>query len=491
MLKKKTALHKRLSPNFSFWKTSLCLSSNLGFHKARTFWAVFAALCLGTALILSLAGCDNGTGGSKEPPDTLNLGGTITFSGIRADDTPPALKVYSDSARTALITGVPLAIGEDSASYTWMISIDNSYAGADLYFRIETAEAEPRTIDFVYTADSDDNESGVHLSIIKVSFTATETGSNITIPDSAKMPGPLYGLPGDIISLPLSSWKDNLGFSHPVFTRTNSTFIGWKNEAAEGAFVYGEGELYTITETADFSMNAQWLDFVLADADVAYGSDPKGKKIVKATPNAIPQGFTIPSKGEGVDITEIAAGAFYAQDIVKLTIPETVQYIGGQAFDGIPGLAEVTMGPFPYSNSAVEANAFSGGLGTSAVLDKTKRLTYKKVDGVWYGRGGSFYMFAFKEPGDIEEIDLPQDDAYFPRTESQTLTIVIDTENGEYDSYEWWINGTKKTGQGWTGAEVTFTATDFDGIIGECPITAIAGKDGVYYSAKFELVIGE
>jgi hypothetical protein len=146
-------------------------------------------------LTLSLAGCDSGTGGSKEPPDTLKLGGTIAFSGINPEDTSPALKVYSDPARTALIADVRLAIEEGGASYTWLISIDNSYAGAELYFRIETAG--PRSIDFVYTAGSDDNESGVVLSIIKVSFTAD--GSNITIPDPGKMPGPLYVFLGDTI----------------------------------------------------------------------------------------------------------------------------------------------------------------------------------------------------------------------------------------------------------------------------------------------------
>jgi hypothetical protein len=466
---------------------TLTLKKKNALHKVSCFLAIAAALCLGMALILSLAGCGSTTGGGKEEPpdDKLNLGGTLTFSGINPADTPPALTVYSNAARTAKIADVSLALGGSGPYYyTWTISIDNSYAGTDLYFSVVTAE--PRTIKFVYTADGDDNESGIALSIITVSFTAD--GSNINILVPAEMPKIQYSLRGYDISLPLSYWRNPNwgGRLDPVFTRTGSTFRGWKNEAA-GGDVYDEDALYTLTESADFSMNAQWFDFILENADAAYNGNPLGKKIVASAPNSIPQDFTIPSKSEGVDITEIAEGAFYGQDIIKLTIPETVQFIYQQAFAGISGLTEVTMGPFTDISSGVEANAFPDGLASSAVLDRTKRLTYKKVNGVWYGRGGGFYIFAFEAPGEVE-FTLPPDTAYLSGTE--TLTVTIDTTGGVYDSYEWWINGTRKTGAGWTGASATFTRSDFSQI-GECPITVIAGKNGVYYSAKFELVIGD
>ncbi|MDR0733251.1 MAG: leucine-rich repeat domain-containing protein [Dysgonamonadaceae bacterium] len=90
------------------------------------------------------------------------------------------------------------------------------------------------------------------------------------------------------------------------------------------------------------------------DFEVELNNDSSGIIIVGYTGNTAK--IAIPSKIEGLPVTEIAYGAFYSNRVIgSVVIPDSVIEIGESCFQQCPNLTSVTL---PKNLSKIGANAF-------------------------------------------------------------------------------------------------------------------------------------
>lgn len=94
----------------------------------------------------------------------------------------------------------------------------------------------------------------------------------------------------------------------------------------------------------------------------------------------------IPESYEGLPVVGIGDRAFYNnENIVSVSIPESVMYISYNAFRGCTSLKSVTI---PASVVSIIEDAFVGCLSLESIEVNEKNEKYKSVDGVLYSKDG-------------------------------------------------------------------------------------------------------
>ncbi|MDY6397135.1 MAG: leucine-rich repeat protein, partial [Treponema sp.] len=273
--------------------------------------------------------------------------------------------------------------------------------------------------------------------------------------------------------------------SIPNAKKAGDTFDGWYNRAGEKVTEIATDTLKNIT------LKAKWLGGIYVTAEQVKNGELKTKLLEAKGANlenvkvVLPEGitsiesslfeectflseFTIPAS-----VTEIEASAFKGcSALSEIKIPAKVTKIGASAFKDCTSLES-----FEYDGTAKEWAEVERGSdwhqnvpATSIeCTDCTVDLDY---DGTERVSPISVTLDKVKVSGDIE---LTFD--------SETSTF---TAKEGFESYQWYIDGTKKENQ--TGKENKFQLSELK----SCNITVIAkDADGKAYAAEYEFTVDD
>lgn len=122
----------------------------------------------------------------------------------------------------------------------------------------------------------------------------------------------------------------------PDAKRDGYTFNGWYKQIDEQGNVVGDrvASKYTVTEPV--KLYADWLPFTLSEVFDGY-------EVAKAVSSLTE--LTVPGEFDGSKITSVALNAFSdCADIVKVTLPDSVNRIGTSAFKGCAKLSQMQLG---------------------------------------------------------------------------------------------------------------------------------------------------